>query len=128
MYKVELNINEQYLMILLAFLDGLGEAQQLVKVAKQKSGDKSSDKTATITPQNAQILLKNFINNGLLPVALPAKDPLSRWVKPLRQRLTVEDLLKEHTGGQRSRTELDALFAQMNLEQPLDVLLNDLKS
>jgi hypothetical protein len=122
MYKVELNINEQYLMILLAFLDGLGEAQQLVKVAKQKSTDKS-DKTATITPQNAQILLQNFINSGLLPVALPANDPLSRWVKPLRQRLTVEDLLKEHKGVQRSRADLDVLFAQMKLEQPLEVLL-----
>ena len=127
MYKVELNINEQYLMILLAFLDGLGEAQQLVKVAKQKSVDKA-DKNATVTPQNAHILLQKFINSGLLPVPLPANDPLSRWVKPLRQRLTVEDLLKEHTSGQRSRAELDVLFAQMNLEQPLDVLLNDLKS
>ena len=127
MYKVELNINEQYLMILLAFLDGLGEAQQLVKVAKQKSADKS-DKNATITPQNAQILLKNFINSGLLPVTLPTNDPLSRWVKPLRQQLKVEDLLKQHIGKQHSRAELDVLFAQMNIEQPLEVLLNDLKS
>jgi hypothetical protein len=127
MYKVELNINEQYLMILLAFLDGLGEAQQLVKVAKQKSADKS-DKTATISPENAHILLKNFLNSGLLPTVLPVQDPLSRWVKPLRQRLTVEELLKTHTGVQRSRAELDVLFAQMNIEQPLEVLLNDLKS
>lgn len=57
-----------------------------------------------------------------------AISPRVQAIKPLRQQLTVKSLLEEQTPEPTNRAALELLFAEMNLQQPIEVLLADLKA
>jgi hypothetical protein len=109
MYNIELNIEPQYLHGLLAFLTNMGEGHEIVRVAKRKK-------------KVGMVALPQVI------AQLPVDDPLRQWVKPLPQQLRAEDFIKPHFKTGVNRERLDLLFQQLNLEQPIETLLADLKS
>jgi hypothetical protein len=109
MYNIELNIDAQYLNGLLAFLTNIGEGQEIVRVAKRKKKG--------VTQPPFELLAQ-----------LPPDDPLRQWVKPLRQSLHADDFIKPHFKTGVNRARLDALFLQLNIEQPIETLLADLKA
>ena len=97
MYRIEIDVEEQVLLQLLTFLNGLGKAQKLHKVSLPKPIVKT----------------------------LP---PRLRKIKPLRKQLTVKALLEEQAPEPTNRAALELLFAELNIQEPIEVLLADLKS
>lgn len=48
-------------------------------------------------------------------------------IKPIRETLTVEDILKEQSYKNFDRAKMDALIKQMDIQDPNNELLEDLK-
>jgi hypothetical protein len=97
MYRIEIDIEEQVLLQVLMFLNGLGTAQKLRKVSQPKTVQK-------------------------------ALAPRLRNIKPLRKQLTIKDLLEEQMPEPTNREALERLFMELNIQQPIEVLLAGLKS
>jgi hypothetical protein len=109
MYEVKLNIEEQYLVTLLQYLETLKSAQ-IERVIKKR-------------------LIKSRINkNEELLETLAIDDPLRLYIKPLRENVTAEELAHEQNYKGTDWEKIDELAKTLDIQEPLDVLLEQLKS
>ena len=107
MYKVELNIEKEYLVAFLSYLETI-QAIQIKKITQSRTADKPLSK--------GEKLLKT----------LPKSDPLRQAIRPIRKGVTLQQILKEQNYQGTDWAKVDEIAVAMNLQEPLEDLLNQL--
>lgn len=109
MYEVKLNIEEAYLLSFLKYLETV-QTVQIERVIKKR--------------KNTRVLSKNErISQSLAP-----SDPLRAFIKPLREHLTKDDIKREQKYKGTDWHKIDLLAKELDIQEPLEVLFEQLKS
>lgn len=108
MYEVKLNIEEQYLSKLLKYLDTL-QSVQIEKVIKKKE------------PKNT------LSKNEVLLKTLPLNDPLRQVIKPIRKGVSLEQILEGQNYQGTNWSKVDEIARKLDIQEPLEDLLAQLK-
>jgi hypothetical protein len=108
MYEIKLNIGEQSLSMLLQYLDTL-QAVQIEKIVKKREQKKTVSK-----------------NEALLKT-LPLNDPLRQVIKPIRKGINIEQILKEQNYQGTNWTKVNDIVQKLDIQEPLEDLLAQLK-
>jgi hypothetical protein len=98
MYKVELNIEKEYLVAFLSYLETI-QAIQIKKITQSRLADKPLSKS--------EKLLKT----------LPPSDPLREVLRPIRKGVTLQQILKEQNYQGTDWAKVDAIAVAMNLQE-----------
>jgi translation initiation factor RLI1 len=108
MYEVKLNIEEQYLSMLLKYLDTLQSVhiEKIIKKREQKNG---------------------LSKNEILLKTLPLNDPLRQVIKPIRKGVTLQQILAEQNYTKTNWTRVDEIAQNLDIQEPLEELLTQLK-
>jgi hypothetical protein len=109
MYKIELNIEKEYLITFLSYLETI-QAIQIKKITQQPAAN---------TPLSKRDQLLQ---------SLPATDPLRQGLRPIRKGVSLKQILKEQNYQGTDWAKVDAIAIAMNIQEPLEDLLNQLKS
>ena len=80
---------------------------------------------AEIVKTNDEAIL-NSIKEMLQKVSSD-NDLFNRIVKPTREKITVEDLIREQNHKGFDRTRFDKLVKELDIQDPIEELLNDLR-
>jgi hypothetical protein len=108
MYEVKLNIGEQSLSMLLSYLDTL-QTVQIEKISKKR--------------EQKKVLSKN---EALLET-LPINDPLRQVIKPIRKGISIEQILKEQNYQGTNWATVNDIVQKLDIQEPLEDLLAQLK-
>ena len=79
---------------------------------------------AEIVKTNDEAIL-NSIKEMLLKVS-SENDLFNRIVKPTREKITVEDLIREQNYKGFDKEKVDKLIKEMDIQDPIEELLNEL--
>lgn len=71
--------------------------------------------------------IKPLTANEKLLATLPANDPLRAYLKPMRKHVTIEELIKEQNYKGTDWDKLNAIARDMAIEEPIELLLAQLK-
>jgi hypothetical protein len=112
MYEIKLNIEEQYLATLINYLETL-KSVQIEKIIKKRQPE------ARVSRQS---------QNDELLKTLAVDDPLRQFVKPLRMHVTAEELIKEQNYKGTDWLKIDDLAKTLDIQEPLELLFDQLKS
>ena len=112
MYEVKLNIEEKYLSAFLAYVHKFNSAT-VEKVTKQDA-PKVSEETAV--PSKTAIFLSSLDPN----------DPLREVIKPIRNNITLEEIIKEQHYKGTNWSLIDKIAVDMAIEEPIEDLLAQL--
>lgn len=112
MYEIKLNIEEQYLATLINYLETL-KSVQIEKIIKKRQ-----------PPPRISQLTKN---EELLKT-LADDDPWRQFIKPLREHITAEELIKEQNYKGTNWDKIDDLAKTLDIQEPIELLFDQLKS
>ena len=88
----------------------------------------SKDNFEQILSQKGLVTLQNNLtaNEKMLKFLTP-NDPLKGFIKPIREHATIEELIKEQNYKGTDWDKLNAIAREMAIEEPLELLLTQLK-
>ncbi len=101
MYEIKLNIEEQYLATFINYLESL-KSVQIEKIIKKRQ---PVARVSQLT-KNEELLL-----------TLPDDDPLRQFIKPLREHVTAEQLIKEQNYKGTDWRKLDDLAKILDIQE-----------
>jgi hypothetical protein len=104
MYAIKLNVEKEYLITFLSYLETL-QAVQIEKITKKQENQ------VLVSPQ-----APNFA----------ADNVRKRALKPIRKGITLQQILKEQNYKGTDWSKVDEIAMALNLQEPLNDLLNQL--
>jgi hypothetical protein len=109
MYKIELNIEKEYLITFLSYLETI-QAIQIKKITQQRALDAPLSKREKLLQ------------------SLPKNDPLRQALRPIRKGVSLKQILKEQNYQGTNWAKVDEIAKAMDIQESLEDLLNQLKS
>ena len=112
MYEVKLNIEEKYLSAFLAYVHKFNSAT-VEKVTKQDAPKVSQE---TSIPSKTDAFLSSLAPN----------DPLREVIKPIRDNITLAEIIKEQHYKGTNWSLIDKIAQDMAIEEPIEDFLAQL--